>query len=256
MAPDSAKPLAGKKVVVTRARAQAGKLAQMLEDFGATVIEFPTIEIRPVVPPPDIPPLTGIDWVVFTSTNAANHFLDLLDGRDPARDLRNCRICAIGPGTTTALRDRGARVDLTAGDHIQEGVVASLQDADPYLATRRVLLPKGDLARDYLVDALTRIGADVTEVTVYINAVPDVSPETVDRLLDAAPDILTFTSASTARNFAQIVGPGGLYRLRNTVVASIGPETSAAAREAGLRVNIEPASHELWSLARALAEWS
>lgn len=253
MTADSDKPLAGKKVVVTRARAQSGKLAQMLEDLGATVIEFPTIEIQPIQPRPHIPPLRDFDWVIFTSINAVNYFLDLLDSKDPARDLRNCRVCAIGPGTSTALRDRGAKVDLMPGDHIQEGIVDALRDEDPHLPTRHVLLPKGDLARDYLVDALTNIGTRVTEIVVYRNAVPDVTPDALDALLDAVPNILTFTSASTARNFAQIVGKGGLYRLRNATVASIGPETSAAAHQAGLRVDIEPAKHDLWSLAQAIA---
>jgi len=225
----------------------------MLEDLGATVIEFPTIEIRPVEPRPDVPSLTEFDWVVFTSTNAVNHFLDLVDGADPSGDLRNCRTCAIGPGTSTALRERGAKVDLVAGEHIQEGVVASLQEADPMLRARHVLLPKGDLARDYLVDALTQIGTRVTELTVYRNTIPDVAPESVEALLDAAPDIITFTSASTARNFAHILGPGGLYRLRSATIACIGPETSAAARDAKMRVDIEPTKHDLWSLAEAVA---
>lgn len=251
----SPKPLAGKKVVVTRARAQAGKFAQMLEDLGATVIEFPTIEIRPADPPPNFPPLTEIDWVIFTSANAVNHFLDLIDGADPARDLRNCRTCAIGPGTSTALRDRGAKIDLIPGEHIQEGIVAALEETDPLLAKRRILLPKGDLARDYLVHALAKRGAQVTEVTVYQNTAPEITPDAVESLLNAAPDILTFTSASTARNFAQFLGPDGLYRLRDVIVAAIGPETSAAARAAGLRVHIEPARHDLWSLAEAIADY-
>ncbi len=248
------KPLTGKKIVVTRAREQAGRFAQMLEDLGATVIEFSMIEIRPADPPPIVPPLTDFDWVVFTSANAVNHLLDRIDGANPAGDLRNCRTCAIGPGTSTALRDRGAKVDLIAGEHIQEGVVAAMQEADPMLAKRRILLPKGDLARDYLVDALTELGTQVTELTVYRNTVPEIAPEAVESLLNAAPDILTFTSASTARNFAQIVGPGGLYRLRNAIIACIGPETAAAARAAGLLVEIEPVKHDLWSLARAIAE--
>ena len=246
---DTPNPLAGKKVVVTRARAQAGKLAKMLEDLGATVIEFPTIEIRAADPRPTIPPLTEFDWVVFTSTNAANHFLDLVD----ASDLQNCRTCAIGPGTSTALRDRGAKVDLIAGDHIQEGVLDALHEEDALLATRRVLIPKGDLARDYLTDELKRIGAHVTDIVVYQNAVPDVAPAEIESFLDAVPDILTFTSASTARNFAHILGKERLSRLRNATVAAIGPETAAAAREAGLEVHIQPAKHDLWSLAQAIA---
>jgi uroporphyrinogen III methyltransferase/synthase len=248
------KPLAGKKVVVTRARAQADKLAKMLDDLGAAVIEFPTIEIRPVQPPPAIPPLLGFDWVIFTSINGVNAFLDAISGEHPDGDLRNCRVCAVGPGTTTALRERGVRVDLIPGEYMQEGVLAALQETDPLLGGKHILLPKGDLAREYLADELRKLGAKVEEAVVYHTVGVEAEPAAVRALIDSKPEAITFTSASTARNFARIVGAEGLQKLAGVLYVAIGPETSAAARACDMPVYIEPAQHDLMSLAKALVK--
>jgi len=248
------KPLAGKKIVVTRARAQADKLATMLEDLGAAVIEFPTIEIRPVSPPPAIPSLRDFDWVVFTSVNGVNAFLDAIDGDHPDLDLRNCRVCAVGPGTTTALRERGVKVDVTAADYRQEGVLDILQETDPLLRGKHILLPKGDLAREFLPVELRKLGALVTELIVYQTVSVAADPAAVRTLVDAKPDAVTFTSASTARNFAQMVGAENLQRMAGVLFAAIGPETAAAARACDIPVYLEPRQHDLGSLARALAK--
>ncbi len=248
------KPLAGKKIVVTRARAQADKLAKMLEELGAAVIEFPTIDIRPVQPPPAIPPLRDFDWVIFTSINGVNAFLDAITGEHPDGDLRNCRVCAVGPGTTMVLRERGVRVDLVPGDFIQEGVVAALTETDPLLGGKRIMWPKGDLSRDLISAELRKLGATVEEVVVYHTVGVEAAPEAVRALLDAKPDAVAFTSASTARNFARIVGPEGLRRLAGVLFVAIGPETSAAARACDMPVYIEPAQHDLWSLAKSLVK--
>jgi uroporphyrinogen III methyltransferase/synthase len=226
----------------------------MLEDLGAEVIEFPTIEIRPVQPPPAIPPLRDFDWVIVTSANAGDALLDLLDGDHPDGDLRNCRVCAIGPGTSTTLRRRGVKVDLVPGDHIQEGVVEALVECDPLLAGKRILLPKGDLAREYLASELGKRGAAVTELIVYQTIGVEADESAVRALLESSPDAITFTSASTARHFARIVGTEGLMKIRRAIVACIGPETAAAARASGLRVDVEPRQHDLWSLAGAIAK--
>jgi uroporphyrinogen III methyltransferase/synthase len=248
------KPLLGKKIVVTRARAQADKLARMLEDLGATVLEFPTIEIEPVQPPPPIPPLHGFDWIIFTSVNGVNAFLDAVDGNNPDLDLRNCRVCAVGPGTTTALRDRGVKVDVTAGDYRQEGVLDVLQETDPLLRGKHILLPKGDLAREFLPEELRKLGATVAELIVYRTISLRADPAAVQALIDAKPDAVTFTSGSTARNFAAMLGPEGLRQLAGVLFAAIGPETAAAARACDIPVYLEPKQHDLGSLARALAK--
>lgn len=248
------KPLAGKKIVVTRARAQADKLATMLEDLGASVIEFPTIEIKPISPPPAIPPLQKFDWVVFTSTNGVSAFLNAVNGDHPDLDLRNCRVCAVGPGTTSALRERGVKVDVTASDYRQEGALDVLQETDPLLGGKQILLPKGDLAREFLPEELRKLGAQVTELTVYQTVSVKTDPAAVRALMDARPDAVTFTSGSTARNFAQIVGAENLQRMAGVLFAAIGPETAAAARACDIPVYLEPQQHDLQSLARALAK--
>jgi uroporphyrinogen III methyltransferase/synthase len=248
------KPLAGKKIVVTRARAQADKLATMLEDLGALVIEFPTIEIKPVSPPPAIPPLHEFDWVVLTSVNGVNTFLDALNRNHANGDLRNCRVCAVGPGTTSALRERGVKVDVTASDYRQEGALEVLQETDPLLGGKHILLPKGDLAREFLSEELRKLGARVTELVVYQTVSVATEPAAVRELIEAKPDAVTFTSGSTARNFAQIVGPEILQRMSGVLFAAIGPETAAAARACDIPVYLEPAQHDLQSLVRALAK--
>src|SRR5262245_7952168 len=195
----------------------------MLDDLGATVIEFPTIEIRPVQPPPQIPPLRNFDWVIFTSINGVNAFMDALDGKHPDADLRNCRVCAVGPGTTTALRERGVRVDLIPGEYIQEGVLAALQEEDPLLGGKHILLPKGDLAREFLAVELRKLNAKVDEVVVYRTVGADPDPAAVRALTTNRPDAVTFTSASTAKNFARLVGAEGLQKLSGVLYVAIGP---------------------------------
>ncbi len=248
------KPLTGKKIVVTRARAQSDKLAKMLEDLGAAVIEFPTIEIKPISPPPPIPPLSGFDWIVLTSVNGVTTFLDALNRGHADGDLRNCRVCAVGPGTTSALRDRGVKVDVTASDYRQEGALDVLQETDPLLGGKHFLLPKGDLAREFLPEELRKLGAQVTELVVYQTVSVATDPAKVRAMIDARPDAVTFTSGSTARNFAQIVGAENLQRMNGVLFAAIGPETAAAARACDIPVYLEPAQHDLQALVRALAK--
>lgn len=247
-------PLAGKKIVVTRARAQADKLARMLEHLGATVIEFPTIEIRPVQPPPAVPSLKDFDWIIFTSVNGVSAFLDAIDPKQPEFDLRNCRVCAVGPGTTTALRSRGVRVDLIPDDYRQEGVLEALRDHDPLLRGKHILLPKGDLAREFLPEQLRALGAEVTELVVYHTVGAEADTAAVRALVDARPDAVTFTSGSTAKHFARLVGPEGLRQMAGALFVAIGPETSAAARACDIPVYLEPKQHDLLSLAKALVK--
>lgn len=248
------KPLTGKKIVVTRARAQAGKLAKMLEDLGATVIEFPTIEIELVSPPPPIPPLRNFDWIVFTSVNGVNAFLNAVNGDHPDLDLRNCRVCAVGPATATALHERGVRVNCMPDSYRQEGILEALQEMDPLLGGKHILMPKGDLAREFLPEQLRKAGAQVTELVVYHTVGVPPAPDAVRRLLNAKPDAVTFTSASTAKHFARLVGPEGLQQMAGVLYVAIGPETSAAARACDIPVYLEPAQHDLLSLAKALVK--
>lgn len=248
--------LSGIRIVVTRARSQAGKLATMLEARGAVVFEFPTIEIRCVPIPRSAEPLESFSWIVFTSANAVECLARNLGalGRS-MREAAGAEICAVGPATRAAVESHGLSVKLLPHKFNAEGVAAIFR-AIGGLSGNRVLFPRGDIARPDLPRALRALGAVVEEWTVYETTCPDVPPDAITRMVEAKPDVITFTSASTARNFAAILGESLLALPRHRAFASIGPETTAAARAAGLEVAIEPATHDVPSLVSAIEDWA
>lgn len=241
------RPLFGTTVVVTRAREQASGLRDRLETLGAAVLELPTIvvEARPV----ELPPLADVAWIVLTSANGVAALFD--QGLAPrgldARALAGCRVAAIGPGTAAALAERGVRADLIPDRFVAE----SLLDAFPPAGNgQRVLLARAEQARDVLVDGLTTRGYTVDVLPLYrtVPAAPD--PDAVARVRAGDVDAITFTSSSTVTNFCDLVGPLG----RPPLVVSIGPVTSATARERGLRVDAEAAEHTIDGLVAALRD--
>ncbi len=249
------KPLTGKTIVVTRARDQAEKLAAALEVVGAHVIEFPTIEIEPIAARFDVGSLAGFDWAVFTSVNTVRCFAMVLERAGVAFDLQGAKVCAVGPATQQAIEERGVQVDLIADEYIAEGVLAALEETEDGLDGQRILVPHGELARDLLPDALRAQGADVAEPIVYRTVCPEVPEEEKDALVAARPDIVTFTSASTARHYVQILGPNRIQALGEVVYASIGPQTTQAAEAAGLTISIEPAQHDVPGLVEAIERY-
>ncbi len=249
------KPLAGKKVVVTRARAQAGKLAAALEALGAEVLEFPTIVIEPIQARFDVASLNEFDWVVFTSVNCVSCFAKVLDSAGAPFDLQGAKVCAVGPATEAALEERGVAVDLVPEEFIAEGVLSALKKTEAGIAGRRVLLPRGELARDTLREGLRDIGAEATEIVVYRTVCPRVSEQAKDALVAAQPDIVTFTSGSTARHYAMILGPERIADLGAVNYASVGPQTTLAAEEAGLKIAIESMRHDVPGFVQALKRY-
>ncbi len=125
-------------------------------------------------------------------------------------------------------------MDIVPEKFIAEGVLAALKKTDAGITGRRVLLPRGELARDALHQGLRDIGAEPTDIVVYRTVCPEVSEQAKDALIAARPDIVTFTSGSTARHYAQILGPERIAKLGDVVYASIGPQTTQAAEKAGL----------------------
>ena len=256
-----ARPLAGKRILVTRPRAQAPELAARLAALGAEAIEAPAIRI---VPPDDTLPLeeacaaaASFDWVVFTSANAVDAFMQrLLAGGRSAAALAGVRICAIGPATGDRVAGRGLQVDLAPSDHRGEGVSAALRSGDSLRGTR-ILLPRADIAGARLPAGLRAAGADVTEVTAYrtVPAVGWPGPAVAELLSQRKIDAVTFTSASAIRSAVQSLGAveaGAL--LGSTVVASIGPVTARAARELGVETTVMPSTYTTQALAQALAD--
>ena len=223
-------PLAGQRVVVTRAAGQAEEFNQALREAGATVVEYPVIAILPpeTWAPVDaaIAQLAAYDWVVFTSANAAREFWHRA-GDAPT----SARICAVGPATAQAVTSAGRRVDLVPEDFIGEGALAALLNAG--MAGQRVLLPRAAVAREVLPEGLRAAGAQVDVAEVYRNGLPaNAAPFPAD----PPPDWITFTSASTVKNLLVLAGPHVLQGVR---LASIGPQTSAALRLHGLPVTVE-----------------
>ena len=230
-------PLFGRRIVVTRAREQASALADKLRALGATVIEFPTIEIRPAADygalDRALADLAAYDWLIFTSANGVRFFLERLDRS--ALDLRALRgkICAIGPATRQALEALHLKVDLMGREYVAEGLVEAFAPFD--LEGARVLLPRAAVARDLVPTELARRGARVDVVEAYRTAVPEGAREAAAVLFGPGckPDWVTFTSSSTVRNFVEAAGAGALAGVK---AASIGPVTSATARE--LRIEL------------------
>lgn len=254
--------LAGRRILVTRPRAQAQELADRLETLGAEAVTAPAIRIAP---PDDARSLddaraaaASFDWIVFTSANAVDAFLErpLPGGGNASADLAGVRICAIGPATAARIARLGLAVDLAPSDHRGEGVSAALR-AGRDLRGTRILLPRADIARPLLPDALRAAGADVTEVTAYRTvAVEDwPGPAVREMLARRRIDAVTFTSASAVCSAARSLGAEGTAALLGpTVVAAIGPVTGKAARRLGMETTVMPSTYTTDALAQALAD--
>ena len=254
-------PLAGRRVLVTRPRAQAPELAARLSAAGAEAVVEPAIRI---VPPDDPRPLddacaaaASFDWIVFTSANAVDAFLERLAERGGARELAGVRICAIGPATGARIAGQGLRVDLEPADHRGEGVAAALQ-AERDVAGTRILLPRADIARPALPEALRAAGADVTAVTAYRTIAAAAGwpgPAVREMLRQRKIDAVTFTSGSAVRAAAGTLGADCAKKwLDATVVAAIGPVTARAVRRIGVETTVMPSTYTTLALVQALAD--
>jgi uroporphyrinogen III methyltransferase/synthase len=256
------RPLFGRRIVVTRSIEQAGELIEMLEERGAEAIPAPSIRIAP---PEDTEALQHAcaeagtyDWIVFTSGNAVDYFMDCLLAISDVRELKGVRICTIGPSTAGRLARYGIRVDLMPGEFRAEAVVEALK-ATGDLSARRFLLPRANIARDLLADELRGAGAHVDDVAAY-RTIPaslerEGGPDIYRMLLDRQIDAVIFTSASTVRNFVSMLGPEqAVDLLRSTVVASIGPVTAEAAQQLDIRTRVMPSRYTIPDLVDALVE--
>ena len=254
-------PLAGRRIVNTRAPHQAGDFDAMLRAQGAEPLAYPCIDLAP---PEDASALDGalraaaagaFDWLVLTSANTAlalaRRLADL--GLEPAA-LAGMRVAAVGPATAQAAEQMlGVQVDLLPGEYVAEALAAALRDAPG----SRVFLPQSALARPVLRDGLTQVGLDVTAVDAY-RTVCGSGGEDIPALLRRGEiDAVTFTSSSTVRNFVRrLEAEGGdLRALGGVCIAAIGPVTAEAAADAGLAVDVVPGDHTLEGMVRDLADY-
>ena len=239
----SDKPLAGRRIVVTRAIKQAGGLAQRIEGLGGEVIEFPTIEIQPPESFADLDrAVRQIDtyhWIIFTSVNSVEPFLERLNlAGKTVIDLSGAQVAAIGAETANRLAAAGIAVAVIPSRYQAEGLLESLDPSG--LAGKRVLIPRAAVARDVLPATLREWGATVDVVEAYRTVAPAFDATTIRRRLQQGNiDMITFTSSSTVSNFVQLCGGDSLATLAGAAaVASIGPITAKTVEELGGRVAV------------------
>jgi uroporphyrinogen III methyltransferase/synthase len=258
-----ARPLFGRRVLVTRPREQAADLVERLTAFGAEAIVAPMIRIEP---PDDPEPLRraaagagAFDYIVFTSTNAVDAFMAAVreGGRD-VRALAGPLVCAVGSGTADGLARHGIRVDLVPEEFRAEALLAALLRRG-IAPGARVLLPRADIGREVIADGLRQAGAVISDVIAYRTVLDESArdggdPDVYRMLLDGRLDVVTFTSASAVRNFTRVYGEEpAADLLAHTVVATIGPVTAEAARRLGIAVTVQPATSTIAALADAIA---
>ena len=247
------KPLFGKRILVTRARAQASEFAALLEVNGAEVIQFPTIEIRPLeIDSLDIPTPDRYDWVVFTSVNAVEIYHKHL--RETGKDTRvfgGCSVCAVGPKTVEALNNIGIYPDFVPSQSSGRVVATEIED----VKRKKILLPRAKIATTDLSNTLRKRGAHVDDVPLYdtVKVKNERSDIIENDLLEGRIDIVTFTSSSTVSNFLEMFATHTAKNLLAMAkVAVIGPTTEATATKHGVRVDIVAKEATIESLVEAI----
>jgi uroporphyrinogen III methyltransferase/synthase len=244
------RPLHGRRVVVTRARAQASGLAATLRDLGAEVVELPAIRIEPRIEAPEVrkagAEIGEYELVCLTSPNGVRLLFEAMasEGKD-ARALAGTTVAAIGPGTASALAERGIVADVVPDRFVAEALVEALAGVE--IEGKRVLVARAAEARDVLPDALRERGARVEVVPLYETVREEPDQGGIEAAQSA--DYVTFTASSTVTNLTAVLGDRFPSRAR---VVSIGPITSDAARAAGLEVHVEAERHDIDGLLAAL----
>ncbi len=247
------------RILVGRARHQAGALSSGLSALAATVIEIPFIEIRK---PKSYKPLDAAlrdlpsyDWLILTSVNGVDALWERMKHlRLTKRAFDHLQVAAIGPATKKAIEKRGVKVDVVPKEYVAESVVESLRDR---IEGKRVLLARAKVARDVIPTELGDLGAKVDVVEAYETVVPASSRTRLRAVMKNSkqrPQVITFTSSSTVKNFAAMIPHARDARAYTSGVkmASIGPVTSATLRELGLPVDIEAKEFTIPGLVKAI----
>ena len=252
--------LAGKRVVITRARSQAGELARRLEELGGEVFEFPTIEIQP---PEDYGPLDraleelrSYQWIFFTSVNGVDYFFARMSQlRQDSTSLEGLKVVAIGPETAKRLEKAGIRPYLVPKKYQAEGILEGLAAGD--IRGKRILIPRAAKAREILPETLRQWGGLVDVVAVYQTVVPRNDSAALGALLrQNKVDLITFTSSSTVSHFVRFFRNENLAELMGkTVIACIGPITERTVADYGLHADIVSEEYTVPGLVNAIIDY-
>jgi len=255
--PNEVHPLVGTRILVGRARHQASRLSAGLRSLGASVIEIPFIEIRKPQSfqslDDALKSLKNYNWLILTSVNGVEAMWERRRKlRLTRQHFKHLQIAAIGPATKQALLKSGLKVKMVPEEYVAESVVRGLRDK---VSGKRVLVVRAKVARDVIPEELRAAGAEVDVVEAYETVVPKKSQERLRAVMKNStrrPHLITFTSSSTVRNFAELLGPAGTRSLKDVQLASIGPVTSATLRELQLPVAIEAREFTMSGLIRAI----
>ena len=251
-------PLAGRRILVTRAAQQAGKLSEALRDLGGIPVEVPVLEIAPPLSfgalDRALQQIGQYEWVIFTSANTVT----ALDARGkeigiaPAT-LSGAKVAVVGNATATAAREAGWNVSLVPDSYVAEGLVAAFKQQD--IQGKRVLLARAEVARDVIPDALRAAGALIDVVDAYRNVIPADAPGKLRRALAEGLDAVTFTSSSSVTHLADVARSANVGLPFSGVPAvSIGRVTSATLRAAGWEPAAEADPHDIPGLVDAVAQ--
>lgn len=250
-------PLAGKRIVITRAEAQADQFANTLATLGAIPLSIPTIRIEPLR---DLSPLHNAlqrlaeyDWLIVTSVNSVGILADNLAKLEiPTVTIPKLKSAAVGSSTAEALRTHGIAPTFIPEEYVAEAIADGLGD----VTDQRILLPQAQIARDTLAKMLTAKGATVDVIPIYQTVAVMPNGEVLAMLRDGI-DLLTFTSGSTVRSFLEgMAAANGAYAMvTNATVACIGPVTAETARQCGLNVAIVAEEHTISGLINAIVDY-
>nr|WP_276753274.1 uroporphyrinogen-III synthase [Chlorogloeopsis fritschii] len=272
LSPSSSLPLSGKTILVTRSAGQSSLFTELLLTAGADVVEMPALEISS---PSSwealdcaIAQLSEFDWLILTSSNAVDYFLERLmaQGKD-VRALAGIKIAVVGEKTAQSLRQRCLQPDFIPPNFVADSLVENFPEE---LVDKKILFPRVESGgREVLVKELTAQGADVTEVAAYQSCCPTSIPTSAEvALQNKKVDVITFASSKTVQFFCQLVEKTFSHTtvenqlstpasyLEGVCIASIGPQTSKTCRSLFGRVDVEAEEYTLEGLTQALVKWA
>lgn len=247
--------LQGKRILVTRARRQAEAFSREIAACGAIPVEVPVLDFRRSQDPSTVSDvlvnLMSYHWIVFTSANGVHYFFTALRENEQ-RFPKNARVAVVGKKTLHALHDHQIQADIVPEEFIAEDLFRELKKQ--VKPSENVLLPRGNLARRWLADALRAIGADVCDLVIYETAVCEDSREALINVLSAHRiDAITFTSSSTVRFFRILLADVDWRTLiKDVEVACIGPIAAETARNEGVKVDVVAKNYTTTGLLNAL----
>lgn len=249
-------PLAGKTVLVTRAKEQAQALSALIRREGGTAIEVPLLAFRPSIQSKrvdqSIQDIATYQWLIFTSANGVHFFMERYKMLHQSQVMPPVSIAVVGKKTEAALCRYQLKADLLPADYVAEELIAALEGK--INIGDHILLARGNLGRSVLHDELARMGAHVNDVTVYETVCPKSAKSDLQRVLQAQTriDYVTFTSSSTVCHYVDLLKQLRLEAQMQPKIACIGPIAAKTARDCGLNVDIIPPTYTIEGLVEQL----